>query len=155
MRERVLAIVTIIAQYMLEDRELPADGDIVSALLADGFTDEEIAAAFSWMEQLSLPPTSAHPQPLTIPSQRIFTADEKRRLSLGARGFLLRLRAAGLVEESIVEEIIERALDGADDEIELDDLKPMAALVLFARAQGDWYRTVEYLLEDNWSNFYH
>ena len=46
MRERVLAIVSFIAQYFLDDRDMVTESDLVEELLSVGFEAEEIDAAF-------------------------------------------------------------------------------------------------------------
>ncbi|MDO9079706.1 MAG: DUF494 family protein, partial [Desulfuromonadales bacterium] len=56
MNERVLVIVTIIAQYILSDLDFPAENDLVNELLASGFAADEINAAFLWMERLNHDP---------------------------------------------------------------------------------------------------
>lgn len=155
MRERVLAIVSIIAQYVLESREQLTDSDIVEELLAEGFEAEEIDAAFSWMENVSLHPGSAPQGDLTLPTQRIFTAEEARSLSPEARGFLIRLRSLGLIDDGSQEEIIDRALQIAEDEVTLKEIKTITALTLFTRSQDVWLRDVDFIMEDDWAQLYH
>jgi len=43
LRERVLAIVTLIAQYVMEDRDPLTESDLVEELLAVGFADVQPA----------------------------------------------------------------------------------------------------------------
>jgi Smg protein len=155
LRERVLAIVSLIAQYLLEESELPSEDALVSELLSVGFEAEEISAAFVWMENLSLQP---RPQPaltLALPTHRVFTADERRSLSTEARGFLVRLRSLGILDQAMEEEIIERAMHAAEDGLTLKEFKTIAALTLFARSHDDWRREVDCFMEDDWSRLYH
>ncbi len=155
MRERVLAIVSIIAQYVLESREQLTDSDIVEELLAEGFEADEIDAAFSWMENVSLHQGSSPPSSLTLPTQRIFTAEETRNLSGEARGFLIRLRGLGLIDDGAQEEIIDRAMQIAEDEVSLKEIKTITALTLFTRSQDVWLRDVDFIMEDDWAQLYH
>ena len=115
-RDRVLAVVTAIAQYVLEGRELPSEKLLVEELLDAGFASEEIEAAFGWLEHLSLQPRKNDLPTLSIPNHRVFTSDEVRALSAEARGFLVRLRGLGILDDTIQEEIIEKALDSSDEE---------------------------------------
>lgn len=154
MRERVLAIVSIIAQYVMEDRDLLTESDIVEELLAVGFEAEEIDAAFSWMENVSLHSRRKPATAMEIPSHRVFTAEEIRALSPEARGFLVRMRAMGILDNEAEEEIIDKALRAADDEVSLKEMKTVTALTLFARSNDDWLREVEYIMEDDWSRLY-
>lgn len=155
MRERVLAIVSIIAQFVMEERELPSETEIVEELLAVGFEAEEIDAAFHWMESQSLPSTSGTMPAMTLPSHRIFTRKECLALSCEARGFLIRLRTMGILDHDLEEEIIEQAMQVAEDEISLKELKTIAALTLFARSHDSWRREIDQLLDDDWSQLYH
>lgn len=152
MRERVLAIVSLIAQYFLEDRDLTSESDLIEELLSVGFDSDEIDAAFSWMENQALyPPTQTELLP-PMSSYRIYSDEEKRVLDLEARGFLTRLRDMGILNDDIQEEIILKALHLAEEDLSLKEIKTITVLTLFARAQNDWCREFDCLLEDNWSN---
>lgn len=155
MRERVLAIVTLIAQYVMEDRDPLTESDLVEELLAVGFEEDEIDAAFSWMESLSLQDTPPPDVLLTLPPQRIFTPEEIQVISCEARGFLSRLRSLGILDDQTQEEIIERAMQVAEDELTLKEVKTLTALTLFARSHEDWRREVDCFMEDDWSRLYH
>jgi len=156
LRERVLAIVSIIAQYVMEDRDFLTENDIVEQLLEDGFDAEEIDAAFSWMETLSLQTGESQARrPLSMPTQRILTRDEELLLSRDARGFLVRLRFLGIIDDDLQEEILDRALRGEEDEISLKEIKAVTALTLFTRSQDDWRREVDCFMEDDWMRIYH
>lgn len=155
MRERVLAIVTLIAQYVMEERDPLSESDLVEELLAVGFEAEEIDAAFSWMESLSMQTSSRPDLPLTLPPHRVFTIEEVRAISSEARGFLVRLRTLGILDDQTQEEIIEKALQVAEDEVTLKEVKTMTALTLFARSHEDWRREVDCFMEDDWSRLYH
>ncbi len=116
MRERVLAIVTLIAQYFLEDQEPKSESDLVEELLAVGFAAEEIDAAFIWMENQTLQ-TAAESQELVAPviTHRVFSAEEQRHLTREARGFLVRLRGAGILDEELFEEIVHKSVQMTDE----------------------------------------
>jgi Smg protein len=156
LRDRVLAIVSILAQYVLEDRQFLSEGDIVEELLEVGFEAEEIAAAFSWMENLSLSPPKSSPEPLAVPTQRVFTPEEGA-LSVEARGFLVRLRAQGMLDDELEEEILDKALAMAEAEgqMGLQELKTLTAFTFFARSQEHWQREVDCIMEEDWTRLYH
>lgn len=152
MRERVLAIVSLIAQYFLDDRDLTSESDLIEELLSVGFDSDEIDAAFSWMESQALyPPAQTELLP-PMSSYRIFSAEENRVLDIEARGFLTRLRDLGILSDEIQEEIILKALHLAEEDLTLKEIKTITVLTLFARAQNDWCREFDCLLEDNWSS---
>ena len=140
----------------MEDRDFLSENDIVEQLLADGFEAEEIDAAFSWMETLSLQAgNNPADMDLTMPTQRIFTSEEGLAISSQARGFLIRLRALGILNDDLQEEIIDKALHLEDEEVSLKEIKALTALTLFSRSQEDWRREVDCFMEDDWTRIYH
>lgn len=154
MNERVLAIVTIIAQYILSDSDFPVESDLVTELLSAGFVAEEIDAAFLWMERLQSDAAEQFEPTLRLPAtQRVFNAEEIRLLSLEARGFLVRLRSLGLLDELLLEEVIERSTAETEEEVSLIDIKRMTARILCTHAQTGWSRGIESVLDDDWTGF--
>ena len=130
MRERVLAIVTILARYFLEDRDFMSEIELVEELLSVGFEADEIDAAFSWMQGLSTAANDRDEEFQPTVTQRIFSSEEVRLLTSDARGFLIRLRSLGLLDDILQEEIIDRAfqLSAAGCVLERQTLKPFFSL---------------------------
>jgi Smg protein len=139
----------------MEDRDHFSDSDIVEELLAVGFDAEEIDAAFSWMESHSLPTRVAPSEQLALSTHRVFTPEECRDLSCEARGFLIRLRSMGILNDELQEEVIARAMEAGDDEVTLKEMKTITVLTLFSRSHDEWRREFDRLLEDDWSQLYH
>ena len=154
MRERVLAIVSFIAQYFLDDRDMATENDLVEELLSVGFEAEEIDAAFVWMESQALCAPAGSETSLNAPalSHRVFSTEENRTLSSEARGFLPRPRSMGILADEIQEEVIEKALQMADDEVTLKEIKTITVLAMFANSQNEWRREFDCLLEDDWQH---
>lgn len=150
MRERVLAIVNLIAQYFLEEQEIRSENELVEELLAIGFDADEIDAAFSWMENqtLQLPRDAGLSAPIL--SHRVFSGEEQRILGRDARGFLIRLRNAGILDEELFEEIIGRTVEMNDEEVSLREIRTITVLALFVRSQHQWRQEFDSLLEDDW-----
>jgi Smg protein len=138
----------------MDDRDFLSENELVEELLSEGFQTEEIHAAFSWMESVELTPQKSD-HSLTVPTNRVFTAEEARNLSSESLGFLIRLRTMGILDDELHEEILDRALQTAEDEVSLKDLKTITALTLFARAHHLWRREVECIIEDDWVRLYH
>jgi Smg protein len=151
LRERVLAIVTLLAQYFLEEPEPKSETDLIEELLAVGFDADEIDAAFSWMENQTLRLPQTHELAAPVNSHRVFSAEEQRALAQEARGFLIRLRSAGILEEDLFEEIVHKSLQIGDEELSLKEVKTIAVLAMFARSQHQWRQEFDCLLEDDWS----
>ncbi|OEU57994.1 MAG: hypothetical protein BA871_07185 [Desulfuromonadales bacterium C00003096] len=154
-KERVLAIVSIIAQYVAEENRLPSSSDIVEELLASGFNSEEIDAAFLWMESFSLQGGVSDHAELTIPSQRIFTVEENHAISCEGRGFLTKIRGLGILDDASQEDIIQKAVQLDEDEITLTDMKNLTALTLLTRSHNEWLREVDCFMDDDWTRLYH
>jgi Smg protein len=155
LNERVLVIVTIIAQYILSDLEFPAESDLVNELLASGFAADEINAAFLWMERLNHNPRERLEPTFRAPTYRVFAPEESRLLSLEARGFLVHLRMLGLIDEILFEEMIEKAISSARDELGLEEIKSVAVQILATHAQSEWSNEIACILDDDWSGFLH
>lgn len=155
MRERVLAIVTFIAQYFLEEQETGSENDLVEELLAIGFEAHEIDAAFCWMENQALSPPQSHELTAPVITHRVFSREEQRALSPEARGFMIRLRGSGIIDEDTFEDIIQKSLQVNDEEVSLKDMKTIAVLTLFARSQHQWRQEFDCLLEDDWARLIH
>lgn len=151
MRERVLAIVSFIAQYFLDDRDMMTESDLVEELLAVGFDADEIDAAFCWMESQALSAPLAEAG-LGTPSMsyRVFTNEENQAMSAEARGFLTRLRSMGLIDAEVQEEVIAKAVQMAEDEVTLKEIKTITVLAMFANSHNEWRREYDCLLEDDW-----
>ncbi len=155
LRERVLAIVSLIAQYIMDDHEPISNEDIVQELLDEGFDSDEIDAAFNWMENISLHLRKASHDGLQLPTNRIFTVEESHCLSPEAQGFLVRLRGMGILDDDLQEEIIDKALQMEEEDLSLKDIKTITALTLFSSSQRDWHREINCIFEDDWSRLYH
>ena len=152
MRERVLAIVSFIAQYFFDDQDMMTESDLVEELLAVGFEAEEIDAAFCWMESQTICSPAGSDIKLGNPpaSHRVFSVEESRILSGEARGFLTRLRGMGILDAEVQEEVISKALQVADDEVSLKEIKTITVLAMFANSHNEWRREYDCLLEDDW-----
>jgi len=152
LRERVLAIVSFIAQYFLDDRDMITENDLIDELLSIGFDAEEIDAAFCWMESQALSAPAGSETSLSAPtkSHRVFSTEETLALSAEARGFLARLRSMGVLGDDLQEEIIEKSLQMAEDEVTLKEIKTITVLAMFANSQNEWRREFDCLLEDDW-----
>lgn len=160
MRERVLAIVNLIAKYVLGANGAPiSEQELVAELMSEGFDAQEIDDAFSWMESTALEQSQAATprsefckSPSTV---RIFTPEECRLIDTEARGFLIRLRSMGLLDNEVEEELIDRILQGAEEPVNLQEMKILTALALLARNSNQWQREIDCLMTEDWDRIYH
>jgi len=158
-RERVLAIVNLIAQYVLsaEDATI-SEQELVNELMAVGFEEDEISDAFSWMESIALNPITdqADSTPLmTTPTYRIFSAEEKNMLTEEAQGFLIKVRSMGLLTDEAQEDILDRAIRSAEEPVTEQEIKLLTTLTLLARSNNLWLREIDCLLDNDWKRLYH
>lgn len=159
MRERVLAIVNLIAKYVLGAEDAPiSEQELVTELMSAGFEADEINDAFIWMESVALKQPEAQSATTALREQlsyRIFSHEEQQALSLEAIGFLVKIRTLGLVADEPYEEIIARAVTAADAPISLQEIKLIAALTLLSRNNSLWQREIDCCLQNDWTRIYH
>lgn len=156
MKERVLAIVNLIAQYIMDDDEMALnEQEIVEELLTVGFEAEEISAAFSWMENMSQEQAGRDNdfQPQT--GIRIFTEEEKMAISSEGRGFLLRLQQLGILQPLQKEEIIDRLVYMSEEPADLEEVKTVTALTLFADTNQKWQQEIQSILGNDLTSIFH
>jgi len=159
LRERVLAIVNLIAQYVLGADDTPiSEQELMTELMSVGFDADEINDALSWMETIALQPQTdaATISPLMeLPTYRVFSNQEQQTLTTEARGFLIKVRTMGLLTNEAQEEIIDRALHSADGSINEQEIKIITALTLLSRSSNLWLREINCILENDWDRIYH
>lgn len=159
MRERVLAIVNLIAQYVMgaEDTHI-SEQELITELMAVGFEADEINDAFTWMESIALNPAGDQEESepmMLVPTYRIFSDQEKAQLTSEAQGFLVKVRAMGLLNDEAQEEIIERATRSAEDAVTEQEIKLITILTLLSRSNSLWLREIDCFLENDWARIYH
>lgn len=158
MRERVLAIVNLIAQYFLGQDDIHiSEQELITELMAVGFEADEINDAFSWMESIALQPSGeAGNSPRMIdPTYRIYSNREQQALTREAQGFLVKVRAMGLLSDDEQEDIIERAINSADDPVTEQDIKLVTILTLLSDSNNFWLREIDCFLDNDWVRIYH
>ena len=156
MNERVLIIVGIIAKYFMNEHDFSNEHEIVEELLGAGFKEQEINEAFGWMEKITLHPDYSQQIPqLKPPCLRIFSPEEQQSLSLEARGFLVELRLRGILSADMEEEIIINACHGDEEPSNLDEVKSMTVLAMFANLQRDHSREIDCIIENKLERLYH
>lgn len=159
MRERVLAIVNLIAKYVLGADDAPInEKELVAELISVGFEAEEIDDAFAWMESVALQGSGQDSANLKLqcpPTYRIFSSEEQQALSQEGTGFLTKIRNMGLLSEETQEEIIDRAVRAAEDPLSLQEVKMIAALTMLSRTDNLWQREIDCFLDNDWARIYH
>ena len=134
MKENIFEVLMYLFEnYMGDDSQLYADQESLTVELKQaGFMHSEIDKAFAWLEGLvSLKEkTLPHAQP-NKNSIRIFCQQEKLKLNLECRGYLLHLEQITILDEVTREMVIDRSMALETDDFSLDHLKWVILLVLF------------------------
>ena len=106
--------------------------DVSSYLKSNGFTDNEISSAYSWvLDQLQGESPFVLEESQSPASTRILTEQERRHFASDAIGYLLQLRYLGLISDALMEVILERAAIMGATPIDLDQLKIITGALLF------------------------
>jgi Smg protein len=133
MNENVIDVLIFIYEtYMDGDQPVPTDQIIMQEQLLDaGFRQIEINQAFDWLDELAWRQGSmlGSLDPARF-SMRIYTESEMQRLDLETRGMLLFLEQNGILDPVSRELVIERAMALETAELDADDVKWIALLVL-------------------------
>jgi len=159
LRERVLAIVNLIATYVLSSEQSPiSEQELIEKLLSVGYQVDEIDDAFSWMASNALRPATDGPksvEPFTDPTYRIFSPQERQAFTPDALGLMVRLRSMGIVSDDSLEEILQRAAQQTEGPVGLQDIKLVTAIVLLSRSSSLWQKEINCIFDDDWSRIYH
>lgn len=130
MRDKILNILGHLSQSVLREKDLFYDAqEIWDDLLERGFSEREIEGALAHIERISL----EVPGPFwseDIPTHRAYTVDEITRLSSRVRGYLWRLKCRGIIDHSLEDEIVQKAMN-LEEPAGLREIKTVAALTVF------------------------
>ncbi|MCD6151161.1 MAG: DUF494 family protein [Deltaproteobacteria bacterium] len=140
MFERVITIISIISQYLIEDIDVfDQEMEIVEDLMSLGFETGEIEAAFNWIANLSQG-IKRGDEALDAEELgqyvRIFTAEEKRLLTNPARGYLMKLHNLDLVNAPLLEEIIDQAMLLDTSAVGVEEIKMISTMVVMFSQSG-------------------
>lgn len=132
---------------------------IASALENAGFPNKEIDKAFSWLEGLAnLQALNLDtPQPIKEQSFRIFNDEEYARLGPLGIGFILFLEQYQVIDAETRELIMDRLLALENFEIDLEQVKWVALIVIYHQHidKDDLEFVEELLFIDNSSEILH
>lgn len=132
MQERIIEIIV----YLLgEFQHKQIDNnytDLSKELISRGYTDNEINLAFSWIfNHLQKSGEEETEFNYHAGSTRVLHDLEKLVIAPEAYGYLLQLWHLGMIKEYEMEDVIDRALSMGSTDISLDDVKSIAASLIF------------------------
>ncbi|MGH8273931.1 MAG: DUF494 domain-containing protein, partial [Gammaproteobacteria bacterium] len=127
----VLNVVLYLYEHYLDDySEAPPRAALENILASGGVPAPKAARALDWLEALGTdrPPSPAIARADTL---RAYNDRECVRLSAEARGLLMHLEQAGILEAAERELVIERALALDEREVDLEAMQWVVLLTLF------------------------
>jgi len=116
-----------------EQRGVVDQTELEMELSVAGFTNNEIAQALRWLDELARRMEATDDAPRSVNALRIYTDTESRKLDIEVRGLLLSLEQSGILDPLSRELVIERAVAIEQDVLTVDELGWIVLLVLMNR----------------------
>ncbi|MHB8764061.1 MAG: DUF494 family protein [Deferrisomatales bacterium] len=156
MKGRMFDVVAYITRHYGPAKAAAEDlGELRDELLDAGFEEDDVERALLWLGRLGKAggPLRAW---MTPPpgSLRVATEDERRKLTADARGFVLRLERAGILDPATREALYERALNLDVPELGLEEVRVLLALLFRSRPSPD-DGVADRILEGDLEALYH
>ncbi len=159
MKENILDVLMYLFEnYLDEEESVNPDRDTLKLELEEaGFPKGEVEKALAWLEDLA---ELRNRQPEWSLSNnhsiRIFTAQEIKKIDVGARGFLIFLENIGVLDHGTRETAIDRIMALETNEIDIEHIKWVVLMVLFNQpgleAAYTWMEDLVY--EENTSSIH-
>jgi len=152
MKENVLDLLMYLFEnYIYEEPESTPDRESLTDSLEEaGFTNAEIERAFSWLDGLAEQRKMPDLGHRTENPVRVFSDEETQRLDVDARGFILYLENAGVLDSIRREQVLDRLSALDSDDIDIEDVKWVVLMVLFNQpGQEANYAWMEDLMFDD------
>lgn len=140
MNERVVEILIYLMQEIRQNRKRVEQIDGISQdLLRQGYTENEINAAFSWLFER----IKSETEELILNDEpggqafRVLNDIEKLVITPEAHGYIIQLRQLRLIGQTDMEQIIERAIMLGANSIGVEDVKSIVASLFFSSDDSD------------------
>jgi len=134
MYERVIEIIVYIVNELRTHHAIADNKQFESLsrkLVDDGYTENEISFAFSWIFEKIKLDTHRESKTSVIRTHRILHEFEKIAISTSAYGYLIQLREFDLIDDWEMEMIIERALLSERTPVSESEIKDIISSVVF------------------------
>ena len=133
MGNRVLEIVVFLMSHIRDHQgQLDNLDDVSSYLKSNGFTENEISSAYSWvLDQIQSDSQFLLNNDNGNGSFRVLSDQERRIFTTGALGYMLQLNYLGLINNSQMELILDRGSLLGSTPIDLEQLKLIIGSMLF------------------------
>lgn len=146
----MIDILVFLFENYFHTESYPDSNTLARKLSAAGFEDDDINEALDWLNGLEQSSAeSAFPAELASSTAfRSFAGAELNKLDCDARGFVLFLETAGVLNPMCREIILERAMALDDKLVTLDKIKVIVLMVLWSQRQSMSTLILEELLAD-------
>lgn len=158
MARNKLKILRMIASQVITSGASTDETSKMKWLLSEGFSPSEIDEACAWLKNLTLNGDlcmAIRDCNGDFYTNRVLNSTESLKINEDAYGFLIRLKEMGLIDSQLQEEIIEMAMLSAEDEIGMDDIKGITAMLIFDHSPSQWKSDITDILNDRWEKIYH
>jgi len=145
MKESVLDIlIYLFENYMdADEHPLPGRSALKEELERAGFAEPDVIRALEWLDGLAGGGASA----ATARAIRVFSGQELVRLDTDCRGYILHLENIGILSSAQREIVIDRLMALEAQEIDIEQVKWVVLMVLFAQpGQEQAYARMEDLV---------
>lgn len=117
-------------EHIMEEDYPSEEGTSLGSFLLQWHEDPAFLEAFERLWDRLLSPKMAEDVKESGRPIRVFTEEEEQFLTTEARGYILKLQAAGLLGADQMEKVIDRAFECWAEEITLDQVRFLVAAVL-------------------------
>lgn len=156
MKQSILDIlIYLFEHYMDDESEFGLDHEVIGVELREaGFDPMQVNKAFEWLEGLALQQAgNSEDRAQALNSIRVYTCQEANKLDLESRGFLLFLEQVGVLDPRSRELVIDRLMALETDDIDLEQVKWVALMVLFNQpGQEEAFSWMEDLVMDEFNS---
>lgn len=150
MRERMYDMLQILVDISLQGSNiLNNEHELAQTLGSHGFQQDEIYDALAWVQQI-LGERGDYAEGYSRSSRgtaiRVLHPEERLAFSPAAFGLIHQLYNRGVIDDFLREEIIQRCIDLAADEIGLEEVKTITLLILLKDRRDALSETVREIL---------
>lgn len=123
----------IFEQFIFTEPELWSNQTLLREhLVNEGCPEPEIDRVFDWLDEFNNVPEALNTAPSSH-SLRIFSSDERARLSKRAQGLIWMLQEKGIIDASLREQIIRQAMLLDQSRLSREDIGRIALVALYLR----------------------
>ena len=137
MNERIIDLILYLASQIR--KKTPMDSIDVKVLSADGYTDAEIGAAFSWIADTRI--FRMMGAELRRARFRVLHESERAIFPPDTYGYVLQLMEIGILKERDFEKLIDRMQCSGSPSLSIRDIKEIVPVLVAEREEDNFHGT--------------